>query len=253
MKADGSVDSEALAKAGVSPCGTDGCSAFVLPGVDTCSNGHTQVEKSAKEDTVSDTTTVEKLLAKAEADLATVTAELDELKKAAATPAEPEVDAATALAKAEAEMDPIVREAIAELRKSADDAATAAAEAVAKADIEREHRVVAESIAKAEELGGIPADTTEFAAVLRACGELLPGEVNTKLEEILRGASEVAKASGLLAEVGGNTGRAATAFEAIERAAMEIQKSETNLTREAAIAKAYDLHPELVAAYKKES
>lgn len=61
--------------------------------------------------------------------------------------------------------------------------------------------------------------------------------------------------SGLFAEIGkssGAYGAAGGAVEKVEAAAAEIMKSDTSMTREQAIAKAWTDHPELVAEYERE-
>lgn len=61
--------------------------------------------------------------------------------------------------------------------------------------------------------------------------------------------------SGIFAEIGkssGAYGAAGGAVEKVEAAAAEIMKSDTSMTREQAIAKAWTDHPELVAEYERE-
>lgn len=61
--------------------------------------------------------------------------------------------------------------------------------------------------------------------------------------------------SGLFAEIGksaGAYGAAGGAVEKVEAAAAEIMKSDTGMTREQAIAKAWTDHPELIAEYERE-
>lgn len=61
--------------------------------------------------------------------------------------------------------------------------------------------------------------------------------------------------SGLFAEIGKSAGAysvAGGAVEKVEAAASEILKSDTSMTREQAIAKAWEDHPELVAEYERE-
>lgn len=61
--------------------------------------------------------------------------------------------------------------------------------------------------------------------------------------------------SGLFAEIGKSAGAysvAGGAVEKVEAAAQEIQKSDPSLTREQAIMKAWDTHPELIAEYERE-
>ena len=61
--------------------------------------------------------------------------------------------------------------------------------------------------------------------------------------------------SGLFAEIGKSSGAYSTAggaVEKVEAAAAEILKSDTSMTREQAIAKAWTDHPELIAEYERE-
>lgn len=202
---------------------------------------------------------------KAEKDLADQTAFLEaEAKKQADEAAAAE---ATTKAAGDKDLDPIelalksadtpepVRKALeaqAEAIKKADERAERAEKA---AEVERDQRVAAEFVGKAEELvTHLPTDSATFGPVLRAASESLTAEQFTALETVLRGANEQLEASAMFSELGGNgPAVAATGADAkIAAKAEEIRKADMSLTPEQAMDRAYVENPGLVAERRAE-
>lgn len=128
------------------------------------------------------------------------------------------------------------------LKKQADD--LAAAQKIAKE--ERDERISKEFISKAQAMPMLAEDKTEFAGLLRKAHEAL-GEDYAKFETILKTANEQIAKGNLFAELGRDGGEV-TVSKSVEAKASEFQKAEPGLTREQAIAKAYDADPNLLAA-----
>ena len=144
------------------------------------------------------------------------------------------------------------------IKKLADDAAEArekAEKAEKRADEERDARVAKEFVAKAAGFDGFTVNAEEFGPVLRSAAENMPAEDFAKLEAVLRSASDIAKASNLLTEVGKAFGSAEeeNAYEALTKAADELVVKGDAATREAAIDLMTQRRDPLVAAYRKES
>lgn len=119
---------------------------------------------------------------------------------------------------------------------------------------EREERRTAEFVAKAESFKGLglpePAEengdpVSEFGAALKTLHDAAP-EAYATVESVLTKAVETLKNSSALEEVGasGQPEHADNDAE-LNKVADEIQKAEPTITREAAIAKAYDQRPDL--------
>lgn len=124
------------------------------------------------------------------------------------------------------------------------------AEQIAKA--ERDKRETAEYVAKAAELDKLSADPADFGAVLKTVAGAVDAETFEKLEAVLKAANEAVAQGDLYAEFG-RGGAAPTDAEArIEKAAEEIRKADTSLTREQAIERALADNPELYDEYRTE-
>lgn len=289
-----SVDIAEAAKAASCP----ECDAPMLAGVSTCPNGHdvakaeggpvadtptrealakavtdAQAELTKAQEAVAKSATdetraavakasdalVAAIVAKSEADDARIT-ELETAAAAAPTEVSDEVDELQ-----KALDDPTTPEVLkAALRKQAEvaeDARKQAADAIAKAEAERDARVAKEFVAKAEGFDGLPgAKADDFGPILRAVAEKCGDEVFASLETILRGASDTCKASDLLREVGtsfASGSGAGDAYAQLTAKAAEIRQTAVakgeDMTRERAMDLAYQLNPELVAAHKKET
>lgn len=152
-----------------------------------------------------------------------------------------------ALAKA----DPVVAALIS---KAFDDAAAAnaradEAERIAKA--ERDLRQADEAISKAEAIAPVGGKTDDVAALLLALREKAPEEAD-KVEALLTGAADRIEKASAFQEIGKDDtdlGVGASAAAAAE----EIRKSNPNLTKEQAIAKAYEANPALYDEARRES
>lgn len=174
-------------------------------------------------------TTLAAQIEKAEADLA----EKDE-RIAKMQPTDPEAAEKEMLSKA----DPALRSLIEKQQ-----AAVKEAQEVAKA--ERDARLDREFLAKAETLPMIAEDKTALGGLLRRISEALSAEDAAAVEKTLKAANEAISKSNLFAEFGSGGGET-TISKSVEAKAEEIRKADPSLTREQAIAKAYDEDPSLL-------
>lgn len=161
--------------------------------------------------------------------------EIADLKSTVAksAPLDPEAAEKEMLAKA----DPALRAIIEKNQKAAEEA-----QAIAKA--ERDARLEREFIAKAEALPMLTEDKTTLAGVLRRAAESLSAEDQTVLNTVLKAANEQIAKSNLFSTMG-NGGAETTISKSVEAKAEEIRKADPTLTREQAIAKAYEDDPSL--------
>jgi chromosome segregation ATPase len=139
-----------------------------------------------------------------------------------------------------AKADPAVRALIEKAEQSAKEASE-----IAKA--ERDARLDREFISKAESMPMLAEDKTEFGTLLRKAHEALGDEDFGKFEQVLKTANEQIAKGNLFSEFGHGGGET-TISKSVEAAAAEITKAEPTLTREQAIAKAYEANPALLAA-----
>lgn len=211
---------------------------------------------------------VREALEKAEQDAATAQAELEKATKGAADEKAAREAAEAKLAQMKKEQEPeptpIDKSALPEAARlalekaEADNAAmaarltkaeeaTAAAAALAKA--EQDQRVTAEYIAKAAtgDLRGLPSAPAEVGPLLKRLAEASP-EAYAELEKdvLAPAAAQLAK-SELFKEagVGGEGPPPESAAAELEKAVTELRKSETSLSKEAAVAKVQRLNPDL--------
>lgn len=149
-------------------------------------------------------------------------------------PTDPEAAEKEMLAKA----DPALR---AYIKKN--NAAVADAQAIAKA--ERDARLDREFLSKAEALPMISEDKTKIAGLLRSIADSLGTERAAEVEGVLKAANEQIAKGNLFASFGTGGGET-TISKSVDAKADEILKAEPTLTREQAIAKAYDENPALL-------
>lgn len=179
---------------------------------------------------------------------------LDEIEKRA-TEAEAKVEELTKTAAAgssqteddilKANLPEPLRKRFEEMEKKAQ-----AAEEIAKR--ERDERMTREYIAKAREFQGLAVNADEFGAVLKKLAESAPDEY-AKVADVLKAADEAIAKGKLFAEVGNNgSGSDQGAYGELVAKADEIRKTEPNLTKEQAIAKAAELYPEIVQKHQRE-
>ncbi len=117
---------------------------------------------------------------------------------------------------------------------------------------ERDERLRKEYVAKAAEYKHLAVKPEEFGLVLKAIADKAPEEL-AKLEAVLKAADEALGQSALFAEVGrGGEGAGGSAWAKIEKAAGEIVQQDGKLTREQAVARVLDQHPELYEEYLSE-
>lgn len=124
------------------------------------------------------------------------------------------------------------------------DQKVAKAEEIAKA--EREARLTREFISKAESLPMITEDKAALATLLRSIHDALKPEESAAVEKMLAAANEQI-AKGNLFSTFGTGGGDTTVSKSVEAKAEEIRKADPSLTREQAIAKAYNDDPDLFA------
>lgn len=136
-------------------------------------------------------------------------------------------------------------------RKSADPALAAALTRLEALEKSAEMEKLTGVAKKYEALGE---DTEELAKTLYGLKKSdIPSNYDAYIK-ILDKSLDLVNKSGIFAEIGKSSkGEAAGSVEArIEAAASEIQKSDPNLSRPQALAKAWENHPELVAEYEQE-
>lgn len=184
--------------------------------------------------------------------LAAKTAAEEALAKATGpAPAETEEEA---LAKAMLTLPEPIRKAWEADRAKVAKAEADAADAVKKAETERDARVSAEYLTKAKgaDYSGLPASAETRATILREVDENLSKEAGAELHRILKAASNLATTGGAdFREYGGagsDVSGAAGAKSALEKAADDIQAADPNIDRASAIVKAADTNPDLARA-----
>lgn len=187
-------------------------------------------------------------------------AEVVEALKGADVPEAVVSEVEDALAKAAekadlAKADPATR---ARIEKAEADAAAAqrrADEAIAKAQEERDARLSKEFVAKAEsDYGNLAVKAEEFGPILKEASEKLSKEAYEALEGVLK-ASDEQIAKGKLFEEAGSAGGAPApdgAYAEAQGKAEDIRKAEPKLTKEQAIAKAFEADPALQTRYLAE-
>jgi hypothetical protein len=274
VKADGT---RGVAKA-MTTCTDAGCNLKVLGGAAKCPDGHVQDTKTTKGADVPDKTEAEKAaeLAKAMESLPAPIREL--LEKQAADLKAAQDTVATMKAEAEAKVnksaEQIEAEKAAELTKALEglpapvraafekqqsDAAAAikkAEEADKVAKAERDRRLDAEFVTKAEALG----QPATFGPVLRAVNEgTATADQLGELERVLRAAKEQADTNDRLTKRAGQYGDSPTegsAWASIVKAAGELRAAAeaagNPMTEAMAIDKAAQLNPDLAAKYREE-
>lgn len=95
-------------------------------------------------------------------------------------------------------------------------------------------------------------DETELAKTLYDMKKSNEGNYNAYISVLDKSLGLVEK-SGIFTEIGKSaSGMGSNTVGKIEAVANDIMKSDTNITREQAIAKAWETHPELIAEYDKE-
>ena len=140
--------------------------------------------------------------------------------------------------------------AIVELFKAAEDRA-AVAEEIAKA--ERENRLQREFIEKAATYDSLPVETATFGIVLKDASESMDADTYDALTTVLAAANEAISQGGLMSEIGVTKSfDAGSGMGRIEQVASVLQAENTDLTREAAIAKAVTDDPSLYDIYNEE-
>lgn len=141
------------------------------------------------------------------------------------------------------------------IRKEADDQRSevekTAAAALAKADQIEDALKSREYVAKAEALGE---SGEEFGPVLKSIAAAVDAETFEKLESVIKANHERAVTAGIYEEIGksGHGAGGSDAAAQLDVKADDIRKSDSSLTKEQALAKAYKDNPELYAQLRNE-
>ena len=166
--------------------------------------------------------------------------EVTELRDTLSKMAPKDEQSAEAISKALlAKADPAVRALIE--KQNAD-----LAEVRKQAEVEKDKRETAEYISKAAALPMINEGTDDLAGLLRRAAAALTPEDSESLTKVLK-AANAQIAEGNLFKSLGNGGGESTISASVEAKASDIQKAEPGLTRDQAIAKAYEQNPALLA------
>lgn len=136
-------------------------------------------------------------------------------------------------------LDPTIRKMVMDANARAE-----AAEAIAKA--ERDARVTAEFISKADDIAGnLSVNANEFGPILKAAAENLDPEVYAEIERVLKSANAAVESAGMWSEFGRSTNGPTTTEAKVEALAKSYQSADPNLSFEAAYAKALEENPSL--------
>lgn len=148
---------------------------------------------------------------------------------------------------------PAVRPAIEALWKEHEAAVAKAQQLEATLKAERDERLTKEFVAKAAALKNLPMDANEMGPVFKRLSEAAPKDW-PKIESLLKAANEQLAKSALFREVGTAGGAASGSAwgRVVQMADQMVRKAENGLTREQAIAKVLEQHPDLYAEYLEE-
>jgi len=119
---------------------------------------------------------------------------------------------------------------------------------------ERDKQLRKEFVQKAAtDFGNLPTKPEEFGLVLKGLAEKAPEEY-AKLEGVLKAANEAIQKGALYAEIGRSGGfSGGYAMSKIEAAANSLVQKDASMTKEQAITKALEMHPELYTEYLQET
>lgn len=200
-----------------------------------------------------DLTATKATLEKAQSDNTAMEARLKALEDANGVKKEEEID--------KSDLPPAVRAAFekseadrAALAERVEKAEKGAAESDRLVKAERDERLTAEFIAKAETLKALPVKPAEFGPVLKAASEKLTKDEYQALEKALTAADEQIQKGDLFKEQGrAHEGeRADSAYAEATQKAEELRKSDSKLTKTAALDQAFRDNPDLQARYLAE-
>jgi|GEM_PF-2976992 len=169
-----------------------------------------------------------------------------------------EVEEALAKAAEKAELEkadlpPAVKAALQKAEDDRRESARKAEEAERIAKEERDTRLNKEFIAKAEEFKGLTVKSEEFGPVLKSASEKLEKDEYEALETVLKAADEQIVRGELFKEAGASGSHTPSgAFEEATKKAEEIRKSDSSLTAEQALEKAFEADPALQERYLAE-
>jgi hypothetical protein len=141
--------------------------------------------------------------------------------------------------------------------EKADDVAKALETEVAKREALEKKLAEMEAIAKRSEIaarveksmGSVPgANGSDLVELLVAIHDGVGADVAGKVEALLVSSSQAVSESAVLEEVGKDAGAEADVFSRAQAIADELRKNDPSLTKEIALAKAFETNPELAAA-----
>jgi hypothetical protein len=183
---------------------------------------------------------------------------VEALKKAEVSPeAVTEVEQALTKAAEKAEIEkadlpPGVKAALEKAEDDRKEAARKAEEAERIAKEERDTRLTKEFVAKAEGYKGLTVEAEKFGPILKSVSEKLTKEEADELERVLKAADEQIVKGELFKEAGGHGPAPSDAFAEATQKAEELRKSDSSLTKEQALEKAFDGDPDLQSRYLAE-
>jgi hypothetical protein len=153
--------------------------------------------------------------------------------------------------------EPVKTEEISVEVEKADEMAKALESEVAKREALEKKLAEMEAVAKRAEIaarveksmGSVPgANGAELVDMLIAIHDGAGAEVASKVEALLVSSSQAVSESAVLEEVGKDAGAEADVFSRAQAIADELRKNDPSLTKEIALAKAFETNPELAAA-----
>ena len=153
--------------------------------------------------------------------------------------------------------EPVKTEEISVEVEKADEMAKALESEVAKREALEKKLAEMEAVAKRAEIaarveksmGSVPgANGAELVDMLIAIHDGAGAEVASKVEALLVSSSQAVSESAVLEEVGKDAGAEADVFSRAQAIADELRKNDPSLTKEVALAKAFETNPELAAA-----
>lgn len=122
---------------------------------------------------------------------------------------------------------------------------------------ERNERLNREALDKAREFPSIPVKREKLASLIRAVGEKLEKSYGETLEQVLRACDQLATSNEQITKsigkANGLDDRGRSASDEIDEIAAGIMKSNPNLPRSEAIAKAWESRPDLVKKARQET
>lgn len=146
-----------------------------------------------------------------------------------------------------------VRKHFEQIEQRAADAEKIAKAATAAAEVERNARLDAEFVKKAEAFPGLPTTPDQFGPVLRSIHELLPADKAAEVERLLKSASEAGAFVAITKSFGASAAApAGSAADRIQKAADAMRAADPTLTAAQATDRVLSTQADLASAYYAE-